>query len=154
MDAGYAGVHLLAYDHRTDGHALDHEKACIIGAGIAGLTAAKALQDRGIPYDQFELERNLGGLWRIDHERSSAYRTLHIISSKYNMELADFPMPDDFPEYGHHSDIRQIQKTTQTRLACVSTSPSIPKWSASSPLMRVDGGSSWTPAKRGRTARC
>lgn len=81
--------------------------ACIIGAGISGLAAAKALKDRGIPYDQFELERDIGGLWRIDHERSSAYRTLHIISSKYNMELADFPMPEDFPEYGHHSDILQ-----------------------------------------------
>ena len=84
-----------------------NEKACIIGAGIAGLTAAKALKDRGIPYDQFELERDLGGLWRIEHRRSSAYRTLHIISSKYNMELADFPMPDDFPDYGHHRDILQ-----------------------------------------------
>ena len=83
------------------------ERACIIGAGISGLTAAKALKDRQIPYDQFELERDLGGLWRIDHERSSAYKTLHIISSRYNMELADFPMPDDFPDYGHHRDILQ-----------------------------------------------
>ncbi len=85
----------------------DGQRACIIGAGIAGLTAAKALKDCGIPYDQFELESDLGGLWRIEHRRSSAYTTLHIISSRYNMELADFPMPDDFPDYGHHRYILQ-----------------------------------------------
>lgn len=81
------------------------QRACIIGAGISGLTAAKALADRSIPYDQFELERDIGGMWRIDHARSSAYETLHINTSKYNMELADFPMPEDFPVFGHHTDV-------------------------------------------------
>ncbi len=80
-------------------------RACIVGAGISGLTAAKALKDRGIPYDQLELASDLGGLWRYGHPRSSAYKTLHIISSRYNMELADFPMPEDFPDYGHHEDV-------------------------------------------------
>ena len=85
------------------------EKVCIIGAGISGLTAAKALKERGIEYDQFELGSDLGGLWRFrnDNERSAAYRTLHINSSKYNMELEDFPMPDDFPVFGHHADVLQ-----------------------------------------------
>lgn len=81
------------------------QQACIIGAGISGLTAAKALKDRGIPYDQFELGRDLGGIWRIDHARSPAYETLHINSSKDNMELADFSIPEDFPEFGHHTDV-------------------------------------------------
>lgn len=90
--------------HRTEARAPD-ERTCIIGAGISGLTAAKALKDRGIPYDQFELDSDLGGLWRIDHERSPAYETLHINSSKHNMALADFPIPEDFPEFGHHTDV-------------------------------------------------
>jgi cation diffusion facilitator CzcD-associated flavoprotein CzcO len=80
-------------------------RACIIGAGISGLTAAKALNDRGVSYDQFELDSALGGLWRIDHPRSAAYESLHINSSKYNMELADFPVPGDVPEFAHHTDV-------------------------------------------------
>lgn len=80
-------------------------RVCVIGAGISGLTAAKALADRGVPYDHFELSSDLGGLWRIDHPRSAAYESLHINSSKYNMELADFSIPDDFPEFAHHTDV-------------------------------------------------
>jgi cation diffusion facilitator CzcD-associated flavoprotein CzcO len=85
----------------------DGSNVCIIGAGISGLTAAKACRDRGISYDQFELGSDLGGLWRYenDNERSAAYRTLHINSSKMNMELEDFPMPDDFPVFGHHEQV-------------------------------------------------
>lgn len=90
--------------HRTEARAPD-ERACIIGAGISGLTAAKALKDRGIRYDQFELDGDLGGLWRIDHPRSAAYTSLHINSSKTNMELADYPVPEAFPEFAHHTDV-------------------------------------------------
>ncbi|WP_245846012.1 flavin-containing monooxygenase [Longibacter salinarum] len=88
---------------------LKGQKACIIGAGISGLTAAKALSDRGLLYDHFELGSDIGGLWRFenDNRRSAAYRTLHINSSKHNMELDDFPMPDDFPVFGHHADVLQ-----------------------------------------------
>ena len=83
--------------------------ACIIGAGISGLTAAKALSDRGIPYDHYEISNDIGGLWQYDTDngRSAAYRTLHINSSKTNMELEDFPMDDDFPVFGHHEDVLQ-----------------------------------------------
>jgi cation diffusion facilitator CzcD-associated flavoprotein CzcO len=85
------------------------ETACIIGAGISGLTAAKALADRDLPYDHLEMGSDLGGLWRFQNDtgRSAAYETLHINSSKTNMELADFPLPDDFPTFGHHRDVLQ-----------------------------------------------
>lgn len=85
------------------------EKVCIIGAGSSGLTAAKALKDRGIPYDQFEMGSDIGGLWRYENDngRSAAYKTLHIITSKWNMEFADYPIPEDFPDFGHHSDVLQ-----------------------------------------------
>lgn len=82
-------------------------RACIIGAGCSGLTAAKALLEQGVPYDHFEMGAAIGGNWRYgnDNGRSSAYRTLHIISSRENMQFSDFPMPEDFPDYGHHSDV-------------------------------------------------
>ena len=88
------------------------ERACIIGAGISGLTAAKACRDRGLPYDQFEAGSEIGGLWRYENDtgRAAAYRTLHINSSKTNMELEDFPVPDDFPTFGHHSEVLQYME--------------------------------------------
>ena len=38
-------------------------RACIIGAGSSGITAAKALADRGIPFDCFEKSDKVGGNW-------------------------------------------------------------------------------------------
>jgi hypothetical protein len=92
------------------------DTACIIGAGVSGLTAAKACRERGIPYDQFEAGSEVGGLWRYENDtgRSAAYRTLHINSSKHNMELEDFPLPDDFPTFGHHAEVlRYIEDYTE-----------------------------------------
>lgn len=81
--------------------------ACIIGAGCSGLVAAKALQECGIPYDHFEMGSDIGGLWRLDNDngRAAAYETLHINTSKKQMELADFPMGEEMPLFGHHSDV-------------------------------------------------
>ncbi len=82
-------------------------KVCIIGAGSTGITAAKALKEKGIAFDCYEKGSDIGGNWRYnnDNSLSSAYRTLHIISSKWNMQYSDFPMPDEFPDYGHHTDV-------------------------------------------------
>lgn len=36
-------------------------KVCIIGAGCSGFTTAKALADRGIAFDCFEMSDQIGG---------------------------------------------------------------------------------------------
>lgn len=80
---------------------------CIIGAGASGITAAKTFREQGIDFDCFEKGSGIGGNWRYENDNgmSSAYRSLHIISSKWNMQYSDFPMPENFPDYGHHSDV-------------------------------------------------
>ncbi|HEY0777661.1 MAG TPA: NAD(P)-binding domain-containing protein [Gemmatirosa sp.] len=82
-------------------------RVCVIGAGCAGITTAKALAERGVPFDCYEKGSALGGNWRYDNDngQSAAYHSLHINSSKWNMQFSDFPMPEDFPHYGHHSDV-------------------------------------------------
>ena len=82
---------------------------CIIGAGICGLTTAKALKDRGVPFDWFELSDRIGGVWAFNNPsgRSAAYRSLHIDSSKSRISFEDFPVPKDWPEYPHHSQIAE-----------------------------------------------
>jgi cation diffusion facilitator CzcD-associated flavoprotein CzcO len=87
--------------------ALPLPRTCVIGAGVSGLTAGKALTDWGIPYSCFESSDDVGGNWyfRNPNGRSSAYRSLHIDTSKPSISFKDFPMPDHFPDYPHHTEI-------------------------------------------------
>jgi len=80
-------------------------KACVIGAGSSGIAAAKALHERGIPYDCFEVSDRIGGNWVFGNRNgmSSAYRSLHINTSRDRMAYSDFPMPREYPDFPHHS---------------------------------------------------
>jgi cation diffusion facilitator CzcD-associated flavoprotein CzcO len=88
----------------------EHPSTCVIGAGISGLTAVKALGDWGVPHTCFEASDDIGGNWyfRNPNGRSSAYRSLHIDTSKNAISLADFPMDERYPDFPHHSEIRQF----------------------------------------------
>jgi len=79
----------------------------VIGAGVSGLCTAKALRDRGIEHTVFEASDDVGGNWYFGNPngRSSAYRSLHIDTSKERISFADFPMPEHFPDFPHHSEL-------------------------------------------------
>ncbi len=79
----------------------------IIGAGSSGIAAAKALHQRGIPFDCFEASDRVGGNWVFGNTNgmSAAYRHLHINTSRERMEYADFPMPKSYPDYPRHDQI-------------------------------------------------
>lgn len=80
------------------------EKVCIIGAGSSGIVAAQVLDARGIPFDCFEKGSQVGGNWRYENDNgmSSAYRTLHINTSRRVMAYKALPMPDHYPDYPNH----------------------------------------------------
>ncbi len=80
----------------------------VIGAGISGLTAGKMLADYGVPYTCFETSDRVGGNWafRNPNGHSSAYRSLHIDTSKHRLSFKDFPMPDEYPDFPHHTQIK------------------------------------------------
>lgn len=82
-------------------------RVCVIGAGSSGIVAAKTLHERGVPFDCFEKGSNVGGLWRYENDNGAAvaYRSLHINTSRSKMQFADFPMPRDYPDFPHHSQI-------------------------------------------------
>src|SRR3954452_7402663 len=69
--------------------------------------AAEALHTRGIPCDCFEKSDRVGGNWvyRNTNGMSSCYRSLHINTSRKRMEYSDFPMPDSYPQFPHHTHI-------------------------------------------------
>jgi cation diffusion facilitator CzcD-associated flavoprotein CzcO len=92
-------------DHRSsNGHP---RKACIVGAGSSGIVACKTLRERGIPYDCFEMGSGIGGMWRYnnDNGRSSAYKSLHINTSRDTMAYSDFPLPREYPPFPDHEQI-------------------------------------------------
>jgi hypothetical protein len=81
------------------------ETACVIGAGAAGLVAMKNLTERGFAVDCYERETGVGGGWNWRHDRSPIYASTHLISSKPFTQFPDFPMPDTWPDYPHHSQV-------------------------------------------------
>lgn len=81
------------------------KRYCIVGAGPAGLVAARAFKLEGVPYDQFERHSDVGGIWDIDNPGSSMYESAHFISSKYTSGFFGYPMPAAFPDYPDHRQI-------------------------------------------------
>lgn len=83
--------------------------ACIIGAGSSGIAAAKALHERGIPFDCFEKSDQVGGNWVFGNRNgmSAAYRDLFINTSRERMAYSDFPMPAHYPDFPHHTHIKE-----------------------------------------------
>lgn len=80
---------------------------CVVGAGSSGIVAIKALREQGLPVVCFEKGSDIGGNWRFrnDNGMSAAYRSLHINTSKERMAYSDFPMPEEYPDYPHHSQV-------------------------------------------------
>jgi thioredoxin reductase len=83
-------------------------RVAIIGAGIAGLTTGKMLGDYGVDHTCFESSDRIGGNWAFGNPNghSSAYRSLHIDTSKHQLSFKDFPMPEDYPDFPHHTQIK------------------------------------------------
>src|SRR6202521_1516303 len=81
--------------------------ACVIGAGSSGITAAKALHERGIPFDCLEKSDRVGGNWVFANKNgmSPAYPHLFINTPRPRMEYSDFPMPESYPDFPHHTHI-------------------------------------------------
>ena len=109
----FAAVRLIACAELRHGPTeealLDQHRdaVCVIGAGSSGIVATKVLRAHGIPVVCYEKGSGVGGNWRFqnDNGMSAAYRSLHINTSKERMAYSDFPMPDDYPDYPHHSQV-------------------------------------------------
>jgi thioredoxin reductase len=81
------------------------DRWCVIGAGSSGLAAAKALMEHGYRVDCFERADDVGGNWNFGKPTSRVYASTHTISSKPFTEFPDFPMPDRYPDYPHHTHL-------------------------------------------------
>jgi cation diffusion facilitator CzcD-associated flavoprotein CzcO len=77
---------------------------CIIGGGVSGIAAAKALREQNFSPHVFEKGSLPGGLWRYrnDNGLSGIYDALRLNTSKTLTAFSDFPMPLDYPDYPDH----------------------------------------------------
>ncbi len=82
-------------------------RVCIIGAGSSGLAAAQALKVNGIPFECFEKRDRIGGIWAFSERpgESAAYRSLNINTSRERTEFTSFPMPKEYPDFPHHTQM-------------------------------------------------
>lgn len=81
------------------------DAVCVIGAGPAGLSIARALKGAKVPFDHFERHSDVGGLWDPANPGSPIYESAHFISSRDMSGFFDFPMPKSFADYPSHRDI-------------------------------------------------
>lgn len=79
--------------------ARDHPKRyCIVGAGASGLAVVKTFAERGIPFDCFEREADIGGVWNADHPHAVYERTF-LNSSRKLSRYTDFKIDENLPIY-------------------------------------------------------
>lgn len=85
-------------------HADRLPRVAVIGAGPCGLAATKALLEAGLTPVCFEARGQVGGLWAFDNrsEKTPAYRSLHINTSRKRSQFTDFAMPEDAGDFPHH----------------------------------------------------
>ncbi len=82
-------------------------RTCIIGAGISGIAAMRALQRADLPFVCFEAGSRVGGLWWYgnDNGMSNIYQSLHTNTSSRRSGFSEYPMPDDYPDFPSHAQV-------------------------------------------------
>ncbi|XP_063283586.1 flavin-containing monooxygenase 5-like [Pelobates fuscus] len=87
------------------------KSVAIIGAGSSGMSAIKCCLDEGLEPTCYEKTDDVGGLWRYkdkpEDDRASIYQSVVINTSKEMMCFSDYPIPDDFPNFMHHSKVME-----------------------------------------------
>lgn len=84
-------------------------RVAVIGAGAAGLCAARHLLARGVETVVYEIGSCIGGLWVFENDNglSPAYDSLHLNSENRVTAYRDFPFPEGSPLYPDHRQVRQ-----------------------------------------------
>jgi cation diffusion facilitator CzcD-associated flavoprotein CzcO len=89
------------------------KRVCVIGAGLAGLAAAKVLKQDGFEIMVFEKESELGGVGAA----SRTYPGLRANNSRDSYAFSDFPYPDTADEFPTAEQIRAYANAYADRFA-------------------------------------
>lgn len=94
------------------------ERVAVIGAGAAGLSAAKALREVGLRPVVFEASADLGGLWLYDSRdpgARAAYGSLRTNTSKQITAFSDAPFPHWLPDYPSRAGVEDYLRDYAVR---------------------------------------
>lgn len=83
----------------------------VVGAGPSGLILAKQFAAKGVNFQVFERNADVGGIWNIDAPNSPMYESAHFISSRTLSAFPDFPMPEHYPDYPSHAQLFEYIKS-------------------------------------------
>ncbi|XP_069890154.1 flavin-containing monooxygenase 5-like [Dipodomys merriami] len=87
------------------------KKIAVIGAGVSGLGAIKSCLEEGLEPVCFEKNNDIGGVWNYEETPKSRipgiYKSLTCNTSKEMTAFSDYPMPDHYPNYLHHSKMME-----------------------------------------------
>jgi dimethylaniline monooxygenase (N-oxide forming) len=85
------------------------KRVAVVGAGACGICAAKYLLEVGFEVTVFEIGGQIGGMWCYlnDNGRSSAYRTLHINTSRGVTRFSDLDFDAATQVFPDHADMHR-----------------------------------------------
>jgi dimethylaniline monooxygenase (N-oxide forming) len=85
------------------------KRVAVIGAGACGICAAKYLLETGFDVTVYEIGSQIGGMWcyQNDNGLSSAYRTLHINTSRGVTRFSDLDFDDATQPFPDHVDMHR-----------------------------------------------
>ncbi|EGT37800.1 hypothetical protein CAEBREN_08226 [Caenorhabditis brenneri] len=84
------------------------KRVCVIGAGAAGLAAAKHSLAQGLEVEVFEQTNSVGGTWVYSEQtgcHSSMYQNLKTNLPKEVMQFRDVPFRSELPSFLTHEDV-------------------------------------------------
>src|ERR1043165_1958569 len=89
------------------------KRVAVLGAGACGICAAKYLLEVGFDVTVFEIGGQIGGMWCSlnDNGRSSAYRILHINTSRGVTRFSDLDFDDATQVFPDHKDMHRYLVT-------------------------------------------
>ncbi|VDO10989.1 unnamed protein product [Haemonchus placei] len=99
-------------------------RVCVVGAGVSGLPSIKACKEQGLDVVCYEKTSDLGGLWNYrPNQKDTIGKTLSysghfqiggtvmastvVNTSKEIMAYSDFPPPEEWPNFMHHSKVNE-----------------------------------------------
>jgi dimethylaniline monooxygenase (N-oxide forming) len=73
----------------------DGSRVAVVGAGPAGLVAAKHALEAGLDVTVFEAQADLGGQWNVTSPESGVWPGMRTNTSRWMTAFSDFPVPSD-----------------------------------------------------------